>query len=225
MWKYFCGKTYFKNQQGDRMILFWAGLIGIFIMSVVFHEVAHGAVAFVLGDRTAKSLGRLTLNPIRHIDWFWTILFPTLLFISTHGRFMIGMAKPVPVNFGNLRHPKRDMVFVSLAGPIANIIFAQFLLVAFKLTGVFTLLLGVYFNVGLAAFNLLPVPPMDGSRILIGILPRPLDLLYLKLEPYGFIIVLILYFTGLLYAWIIPTADIFTALLGVPKLTDVVMLK
>ena len=87
-------------------MIFWVGMIVIFIMSVVFHEVSHGAIAYIRGDNTAKRMGRLTLNPIRHIDWFWTILFPALLFMSTRGQFMIGMAKPVPVNFSNLYHPK-----------------------------------------------------------------------------------------------------------------------
>ena len=203
-------------------ILFWLGLIVIFLMSVVFHEVSHGAVAFIRGDRTAKQMGRLTLNPLRHIDWFWTVLFPALLFVSTRGRFMIGMAKPVPVNFSNLYHPKRDMVWVALAGPLANIIFAQFLFFGFKMTGIFMLLLGVYFNLGLAVFNLLPVPPLDGSRIVAGILPRPLDRNYLQLEPYGFLIVLALYFTGLLYKWVIPGISFLTSFLGIPKLADVI---
>lgn len=205
-------------------VLFWIGLILIFIMSVVFHEVSHGAVAFIRGDRTAKALGRLTLNPIKHIDWFWTVIFPAILFISTHGRFMIGMAKPVPVNFANLKHPKTDMIWVSLAGPFANLIFAQFLLVAFWLSGFIIFLLGVYFNLGLMVFNLLPVPPLDGSRVVAGILPYPLDKRYLMLEPFGFIIVLILYFTGLLYAWVIPAMTFVASFLGVPRLEDIMSL-
>ena len=201
------------------------GLILIFLMSVVLHEVAHGAVAFVRGDRTAKEMGRLTLNPIRHIDWFWTVLFPALLFISTRGQFMIGMAKPVPVNFQNLYRPKQDMIWVALAGPFANLILGQILFLGFKFTGAFVLLLGVYFNVGLAVFNLLPVPPLDGSRILTGLLPRPLDRYYLQLEPYGFLIVLFLYFTGWLYAWVIPGVNLWTSVLGIPKLTDVISIQ
>ena len=192
--------------------------LAIFLMSVTVHEVSHGAVAFLRGDRTAKNMGRLTLNPFRHIDWFWTIAFPAMLFFSTHGRFMIGMAKPVPVNFLNLRRPKRDMIWVALAGPVANIVFAQFLFFLWRLTGISILLLGVYFNLGLAVFNLIPLPPLDGSKIMLGVLPRPLDLYYLKMERYGYLVVLVLYFTGLLYRWILPGIDLLTRLMGIPRL-------
>src|SRR3989338_128615 len=132
----------------------------ILLMTVTVHEVAHGAVAFIRGDHTAKQMGRLTLNPFRHIDLFWTVLFPLMLFISTAGRFVIGMAKPVPVNFSNLYHPKRDMIWVALAGPAANIVFAQLLLLALRLTGYPLFLVGIYFNLGLAVFNLIPIPPL-----------------------------------------------------------------
>ena len=112
------------NIETVSLIGFWAV---IFLFTVTFHELAHGMVAYVRGDKTAKALGRLTLNPFRHIDWFWTLLFPFVLFISTGGKFMIGMAKPVPVNFSNLRRPKLDMILVAIAGPIANLVFAQLL--------------------------------------------------------------------------------------------------
>ena len=193
--------------------------VAIFLFTVTFHEVAHGAVAYLRGDRTAKAMGRLTLNPFRHIDWFWTLLFPAILFVMTGGRFMIGMAKPVPVNFTNLHRPKLDMILVAITGPIANLIFAQFLIVLYQLTGNEIFLLGTYLNLGLAVFNLLPIPPLDGSRILTGLLPKPLDEHYLKLEPYGFIIVLTLYVMGLLHAWIIPGINLLAAFFHIPRIT------
>ena len=186
-------------------------------MAVTIHEVSHGAVAFVRGDRTAKEMGRLTLNPFRHIDLIWTVLFPMVLFVATGGRYMFGMAKPVPVNFANLYHPKWDMIWVALAGPVANIIFAEFLVWVFHLTHFPILLLGVYINLLLAVFNLLPIPPLDGSRIFAGLLPRPWDRHYLKIEPYGFLIVLALYFAGALDTWVIPGINLLASFLGVPK--------
>lgn len=194
------------------------GWIVIFLMSVVVHEFTHGAVAYLCGDRTAKKMGRLSLNPIRHIDWFWTVIFPAMLFWSTGGRFMIGMAKPVPVNFNALHHPKRDMILVALAGPAANIVLAKFLLVGFQMTGHLFFLYGLYFNLGLAVFNMLPIPPLDGSRIVAGILPRPLDYYYLRAESYGFLIVIIFYMTGLLYQWLVPGINLMASFLGAPMM-------
>ena len=190
----------------------------IFLMTVTLHEVAHGVVAYLRGDQTAKLRGRLTLNPFKHIDPFWTVIFPLFLYLSTGGRFVIGMAKPVPVHFENLRRPKQDMIWVALAGPAANIILAQFLLLAFRVSEFSILLIGIYFNLALAVFNLLPIPPLDGSRIVAGLLPKPLDREYLKIEPYGFLIVLLLYFTGLLYGWVVPGISWLAQFLGVPRI-------
>ncbi len=192
--------------------------IAILLLTVMLHECAHGAVAFIRGDSTARDAGRLTLNPLKHIDWFWTVLFPAVLFISTQGRFVFGMAKPVPVNFSNLFRPKQDMILVALAGPFANLIFATLLVWLFRLSGFHLFLIGVYFNLGLAVFNMLPIPPLDGSRILAGLLPVPLSRQYLKLESLGFLIVIALYVSGILYAWMIPGVNFLSALIGVPRI-------
>lgn len=190
----------------------------VFLTSVVFHECCHGLVADRLGDHTARDAGRLTLNPLKHLDPFWTVLLPALLFISTHGQFAIGMARPVPVNFLNLRNPRRDMILVAAAGPLANFTLAGVLAFFFRLSGAPLFLYAAYFNIGLGFFNLVPIPPLDGSRILTGLLPRPLALLLLRLEPFGFLIVLALYFTGAIYWILIPGIDFFCQILGIPKI-------
>ena len=198
-------------------------------MAVVLHELSHGLVANALGDPTAKQAGRLTLNPLKHLDPFWTVILPALLFISTQGQFAIGMAKPVPVNFARLRRPKRDMIWVALAGPAANLFLAYLLNIFFKYTQTFSdpnaqkisvfLLLAIYFNLGLAVFNLIPVPPLDGSKIAAGILPHSLAYRYLAIEPWGFVIILILYFTRTLSHLIVPGIDFFCQLLQIPKIS------
>ena len=163
----------------------------IFILAsaVIFHECAHGWVALQLGDPTAKLMGRLTLNPLKHIDPIGTIVIP--IFTTITLGFPFGWAKPVPVNFTNLHNPKRDMIFVALAGPAVNIaiaVAASFLL-SFA-PHFFSVMIMV--NLMLAIFNLTPVPPLDGSRVVAGLLPNDLARKYLYLEPFGFIIVIIL---------------------------------
>ena len=195
---------------------FW---IFVFLMTVVLHEVCHGWAAFLLGDTTAQRAGRLTLNPLRHIDPFWTVLLPALLFLSTHGRFAIGMAKPVPVDFSRLRRPKRDMIWVALAGPSANIFLAMILNLWLKLSGLSILLYAIYLNLGIAVFNLIPIPPLDGSRILAGLLPRAWAYRLLKIESYGFAVILLLYFSGALFYLVIPAVDFFCALLDIPRIS------
>lgn len=189
----------------------------IFLISVTFHEYCHGLLAHQLGDNTAKDAGRLTLNPLKHIDPFWTVFLPLMLFISTHGRFAIGMAKPVPVNFYNLRNPKRDMIFVAAAGPLANFAIAAGLTLLLRIWPYDFILYAIYFNIGIGVFNLVPIPPLDGSRILTGLLPRPWDRYYIQLEPFGFIIVMALYLTGGLYGIILPFIRLICRLLGVPE--------
>lgn len=192
--------------------------IFIFLITVTVHEFCHGLLADRLGDRTARELGRLTLNPLKHIDPFWTILLPALLFFSTRGQFAIGMAKPVPVNFMNLRNPKRDMIWVAGAGPMANFLLAGALTLVFRQFPYPVLLYTIYFNIGLAVFNLIPIPPLDGSRILTGLLPTPLAARYLLLEPFGFLIVLILYLSGALHFILAPGIRFFCQVLQIPIL-------
>lgn len=184
------------------------------LFAITVHESAHGYAARAFGDPTAHMLGRITLNPMRHIDPVGTIAIPLMLYFATAGAFLFGYAKPVPVDFTALRHPKKDMVWVALAGPAANL--AQALLWAamlYLLAGMgiqekFWLLMckaGVSVNVVMFVFNLFPLPPMDGGRILVGLLPLPQARTVARLEPYGFFIVLALLLAGVLSSlWMMP---------------------
>lgn len=192
--------------------------IAIYALPVLFaitiHEAAHGYVARMFGDSTAYMLGRMTLNPLKHIDPFGTIAMPLLLLFTTSalpgGPFVLGYAKPVPVNFGNLRRPKRDMIWVAIAGPASNFIQAvawTLLLVAVFAAGVdepFFLRMaqaGILVNLVIAVFNLLPIPPLDGGRVLVGLLPRGPAYQLSRVEPFGFFIVLGLLVLGVLGSW------------------------
>lgn len=174
------------------------------LFAITVHEAAHGYAARHFGDNTAHMLGRITLNPIKHIDPVGTILMPLVLYFATSGAFLFGYAKPVPVNFGRLRNPKKDMVWVALAGPGANL--AQ----AIAWTALFYLLVslgvqerfligmceaGVLVNLVMFAFNLFPIPPLDGGRILVGLLPHRLAWQVSRVEPWGFFIVMALVVT------------------------------
>ncbi|MEZ0308945.1 MAG: site-2 protease family protein [Ramlibacter sp.] len=171
------------------------------LFAITIHEAAHGYVARYFGDNTAYMMGRVTLNPLKHIDPVGTILMPLMLYFATSGAFLFGYAKPVPVNFGNLRRPKRDMIWVALAGPASNFIQAIFWGIGFAVligTGVqerFFLEMcraGILTNLVMWAFNLFPLPPLDGGRILVGLLPWRQAHAVSRLEPYGFFIVLAL---------------------------------
>ena len=188
--------------------------IVVWILPVIFaitvHEVAHGWVAKKYGDNTASVLGRLTLNPLKHIDFFGTIVLPGLLLITGTG-FIFGWAKPVPVDPRNFKNPLRDMAVVALAGPVANLLMSVgWALIArigvmigvqtesISLPLIYTGIAGISINLTLAMINLLPIPPLDGSRVLTGILPNYWAWQYNRLEPYGFIILLVLLYTNIL---------------------------
>ena len=179
-----------------------AVVIGLLVISLGIHEAAHAQVALWCGDTTARDLGRITLNPIPHIDPFMTILLPLMLYFGSGGRMMFGGAKPVPVVYRNLRSPLRDMTLVAIAGPLSNFLLAVlFALVyrAFVLFGLYQeqmmleiLLWGVNLNLLLAAFNLVPIPPLDGSRVMTWLLPDGLRRPYVELERYGMIILIVI---------------------------------
>jgi Zn-dependent protease len=193
------------------------------LFAITLHEAAHGYAARHFGDNTAYMLGRITLNPLAHIDPMGTILMPLLLYFATGGAFLFGYAKPVPVNFSQLRKPKRDMIWVALAGPAAN--FGQallwgvlfYLLAALGVDEPFFVEMcqgGILTNVVMFAFNLFPLPPLDGGRILVGLLPRRQAALVSSIEPWGFFIVMALVVTGVVGAlWMRPLMGLTTTLL------------
>jgi Zn-dependent protease len=189
------------------------------LFAIIVHEVAHGWVAKYLGDPTAQRLGRLTLNPLKHVDPIGTVLVPAALLLLRAG-FVFGWAKPVPVTWENLRHPKRDMAIVAAAGPAANLLMAILwaLIVRIAVALPHTVLWvseplkfmglgGIIANVLLMVFNLLPLPPLDGGRVAVGLLPGPWAWRLSRVEPYGFIILLGLMITGLLWVVIGPMAE------------------
>lgn len=179
------------------------------LFAITFHEAAHAFVASLRGDTTAKRLGRLTLNPIPHIDPFGTLILPLLLGILTQFTFLIGYAKPVPIHWGLLKKPRQDMILVALSGPFANLLMVLFWAFCFKaatlmrlsMPSLFLLLTakaGILINLVLIFLNLIPIPPLDGSRVVSSMLPTRQALAYNKIEPYGFIILILLIMTGVL---------------------------
>lgn len=201
--------------------------IAIYALPVLFaitvHEAAHGYAARYFGDDTAWMLGRVTLNPLKHIDPFGTILLPLILVLIS-SPIILGAAKPVPVRFGNLRNPKRDMIWVALAGPLANLLMALawgiglYLLQSMAVIEPFFLKMcqgGLVVNVMLFAFNLFPLPPLDGGRILVGLLPIKQALLVSRIEPFGFFIVIALVLVGIVNSlWMQPVTSLTFGLLN-----------
>lgn len=203
-------------------IIIWAIPV---IFAITVHEVAHGWVALKFGDRTAQMMGRLTLNPIKHIDPVGTILIPAVLLMM--GGFIFGWAKPVPVSYQNLRNPKTDMAWVALAGPMANLVMAVIWALVVKIglemyqsgiaVGEPMLLMGiagVLINTMLMMLNLLPLPPLDGGRILVSLLPGPLSWQVSRLEPYGFFILVGLLYLGVISKLLMPMMSGFISFLA-----------
>jgi Zn-dependent protease len=195
-----------------------------FLLAIVCHEAAHAWVANKLGDPTGRMLGRISLNPMKHIDPWGTVLLPLLLIVFSQGSMVFGYARPVLVTVQNFKHPRRDSVFVSLAGPVANVLLAIIFILAGWLghyTGVMhnpgvsrVLEAGMTINLVLAAFNLLPIPPLDGSELVVALLPGPWAYKYQRLAPFGFLILMGLYFTGLLRVFMVPIYLLLQLLLG-----------
>lgn len=183
------------------------------LFAITLHEAAHAYAAKFFGDTTAYAQGRMSLNPAKHIDPFGTIVIPAVLYFATGGSFLFGYAKPVPIDFGKLRKPKRDMAWVALAGPAANFIMAflwlvfSILLAAARIEEPFFTQMaraGVLTNLVMLAFNLFPIPPLDGGRVLTSVLPHKYAYKFAQIEPYGFFIVMLLVVLKVLYFWMTP---------------------
>ncbi len=205
------------------------------LFAITVHEAAHAYSARLLGDNTAWALGRVTLNPIKHIDPVGTIAMPLILFFATSGAFVFGYAKPVPVQFGRLNNPKRDMIWVAFAGPGSNFIMAfiwALFGIALVLAGInepfFVKMAqaGILVNLVMFAFNLFPLPPLDGGRILVGLLPWRQAELVSRIEPYGFFVVMALVVTGIVGSlWMRPVMALADGVLDVLLIPFMAMIR
>ena len=195
------------------------------IFAITLHEAAHGYAARYFGDPTAYQAGRISLNPVRHIDPVGTLLIPAVVLFASGGKFAFGWAKPVPVDFGRLRNPKRDMLWVAAAGPGANLFMATLWAMLFKAVVIMPIGYfsepalrmargGIIINVVLMVLNLFPLPPLDGGRIAVSLLPHRLAYQFSRLEPYGMIILMVLLFTGILGAIMAPVMQVTFSILG-----------
>ena len=196
------------------------------LFAITLHEAAHGYAARHFGDSTAARMGRLSINPLRHIDPIGTVVMPLLLYFLTNGAFVFGYARPVPVDSGNLRRPKQDMLWVAFAGPASNLamalLWALFALVTVPFDLDATLVefihgmarAGVLVNFVMAALNLFPLPPLDGGRMLVAVLPYTQARLVAMVEPYGFFVVLALAYTNMLNYWMLPLLSAMQSSLG-----------
>lgn len=197
------------------------------LLAITLHEAAHAYIANLLGDSTAKMLGRLTLNPFKHIDLFGTVILPVIIGFLSNFTFILGYAKPVPIHWNNLRNPRRDSALVAAAGPGSNFIMAILWAICLKFAfilnpetskiAIFLLLTsyaGILINLVLAFLNLIPLPPLDGSRIVGSLLPPKYAGYYMQLEPYGIFILILLLFTGLLQTFLLPAQYLTIAMIN-----------